>query len=105
MLKLQVLGFALAAVLIMYLVIFDQRRRPIVAVPVAPPTSAAPSASENLAADCPFAYRHLYAIDCVHRPSWTTMCEAAERAGVSMHLVCVEAAENCTAAKKCLGEP
>jgi len=105
MLKLNVLGFALASVLIMYLVILDQRRRPIVAVAVAPPVAPAPSASGNLAVDCPFAYRHLVAIDCVHTPRWTAMCEAAERAGVSMHLVCVEAAENCTAAKKCLGEP
>jgi hypothetical protein len=87
------------------LVILDQRRRPIVTGAVAPSAAPAPSASDNLAVDCTFAYRHLVAIDCVHRPSWTAMCEASERAGVSMHLVCVEAAENCVAAKKCLGEP
>jgi len=103
MLKLNVLGFALASVLILYLV--HERRHPIIAVTAAPSAAPAPSASGNLAVDCPFAYRHLVAIDCVHRPSWTAMCEAAERAGVSMHLVCVEAAENCAAAKKCLGEP
>jgi hypothetical protein len=69
------------------------------------PVPAASSAPENLAVDCPFAYRHLVAINCEHSERWVDLCQAAERAGVSMHLVCVEASENCTMAKKCLGEP
>jgi hypothetical protein len=72
---------------------------------VATIVAVASSAPENLAVDCPFAYRHLVAINCEHSERWVDLCQAAERAGVSMHLVCVEASENCTMAKKCLGEP
>jgi hypothetical protein len=75
--------------------------------PVASQTTAAVpfEAPDNRAIDCAPAYRHMYAINCVHSEHWITICQAAERAGVSMNLRCVEASEKCDIAKKCLGEP
>ena len=104
-----IVGGAFALALLFALSVFaffvhyiEPNPRPTHAAQAVPVAS---TAAESLADDCPFAYRHLTAINCEHSERWVDLCQAAERAGVSMHLVCVEASENCTMAKKCLGEP